>query len=270
MKIVVCVKQIQNPEIPPAQFRIDEEAKVLIPVSGLLPVLSPFDEQAVEAALRIRDVAGEDLDVEITVVTIAAKGAKGTIKSALALGADNAVLLNEPIFDGSGGYVTARNLAEAIRAIGNVDLILTGRQAADGDAGVVGLGIAEILDIPAITFARDVQINDGVVTVQRVLQDGIETVEADMPALVTISNELGKVRHASMRETMRAAKKPVKEWMPEDIGLDETQVGSIAKRYNLERLYIPVNDIECEFIDGDTPADIATNFVKQMREINLI
>ena len=69
---------------------------------------------------------------------------------------------------------------------------------------------------------------------------------------------------------MRAAKKPVKEWMPEDIGLDETQVGSVAKRYNLERLYIPVNDIECEFIDGDTPAEIATNFVKQMREINLI
>jgi electron transfer flavoprotein beta subunit len=115
-----------------------------------------------------------------------------------------------------------------------------------------------------------VQINDGVVTVQRVLQDGIETVEADLPALVTISNELGKVRHASMRETMRAAKKPVKEWMPEDIGLDATQVGSSATRYNLERLYIPVNDIECEFIGGNTPAEIAANFAKHMRETNLI
>ena len=176
MKIAVCVKQIQNPEIPSAQFRIDEEAKVLIPVSGLSPVLSPFDEQAVEAALRIRDRAGEDADVEITIVTIASKGVRAPIKAALALGADNAVLLSDSVFDGSGGYVTARNLAEAIRTIGDVDLILTGRQAADVDAGVVGLGIAEILDIPAITFARDVQINDGVVTVQRVLQDGIETV----------------------------------------------------------------------------------------------
>ena len=144
------------------------------------------------------------------------------------------------------------------------------RQAADGDAGVVGLGIAEILDIPAITFACDVQINDGVVTVQRVLQDGIETVEADLPALVTISNELGKVRHASMRETMRAAKKPVKEWMPDDIGLDETQVGSSAMRYKLERLYVPVNDIECEFIGGDTPADIAATLAQHMREAKLI
>ena len=174
------------------------------------------------------------------------------------------------MFDGGGGYVTARNLAETIRTIGDVDLILAGRQAADGDAGVVGLGVAEILDIPAITFARDVQINDGVVKVQRVLQDGIETVEADLPALVTISNELGKVRHASMRETMRAAKKPVKEWMPDDIGLDETQVGSSAMRYKLERLYVPVNDIECEFIGGDTPADIAATLAQHMREAKLI
>ena len=147
MKIVVCVKQIQNPEIPPVQFRVDEEAKAVIPVSGLSPVLSPYDEQAVEAALRIRDAAGEGSDIEITVVTIAPAGARAGIKAALALGADNAVLLSEPTFDGSGGYVTARNLAETIRAIGDVDLILTGRQAADWDAGVVGLGIAEILEI---------------------------------------------------------------------------------------------------------------------------
>jgi electron transfer flavoprotein beta subunit len=115
-----------------------------------------------------------------------------------------------------------------------------------------------------------VQTTDGVVTVQRVLQDGIETVEADLPALVTISNELGKVRYASMRETMRAAKKPIKEWMPEDIGLDEAQVGSSAMRYKLERLYIPVNDTECEFIVGNTPAEIAATLAQHLREAKLI
>ena len=214
--------------------------------------------------------AGEVADVDITILTIAPKGSRAPIKAALALGADNAVLLDDSMFDGSGGYVTARNLAEAIRTIGDVDLILAGRQAADGDAGVVGLGIAEILNIPAITFARDVQVNDGVVTVQRVLQDGIETVEADLPALVTISNELGKVRHASMRETMRAAKKPVNEWTPEDIGLDGGQVGISAMRYTRERLYVPVNDIECEFISGDTPAEIAATLARHMRDAKLI
>jgi len=91
-----------------------------------------------------------------------------------------------------------------------------------------------------------------------------------LPALVTISNELGKVRHASMRETMRAAKKPVNEWMPGDIGLDEGQVGPNAMRYNRERLYVPVNDIECEFIVGNTPSEIAATLAQHMRDAKLI
>ena len=270
MKIVVCVKQIQNPEIASSVFRVDEEAKRVIPVPGLPPVISPFDEQAVEAALRIRDAAGEDADTEITVVTIGPKGARAVIKAALALGADNAVLLSDPAFDESGGYATARTLAETIRTIGDVDLILTGRQAADWDAGVVGAGIAELLGVPAITFARAVRVADGSVTVERVLEDGTETVEADLPAVVTISNELGAVRYASMRETMRAAKKPIRDWAPGDIGLDEAQVGREASRRVLERLYIPVNDIECEFIDGDTSTELAAALVRRLREADLV
>jgi electron transfer flavoprotein beta subunit len=269
MKIVVCVKQIQNPEIPPVQFRVDEEAKAVIPVVGLSPVISPYDEQAVEAALRIRDTAGEDSGIEITVVTIASKNARAVIKAALALGPDNAVVLSDPAFDESGGYATAHTLAEAIRTIGDVDLIMTGRQAADWDAGVVGAGIAELLDIPAITYARNVKVSDGTVTVERVLEDGIETVEANLPALVTISNELGKVRYASMRETMRAAKKPISDWGPRDIGLDQAQVNPAASRRVLERLYIPINDIECEFISGNTATEIAATLAQRLREAGL-
>ena len=270
MKIVVCVKQIQDPEIAPSVFRVDEDAKTVIPVPGLSPVISPFDEQAVEAALRIRDAAGEDSGIEITVVTIGPKGARTVIKAALALGADNAVLLSDPAFDVSGGYATARTLAETIRTIGDVDLILTGRQAADWDAGVVGAGIAELLGLPAVTFARDVQVANGTVTVERVLEDGIEIVEADLPAVVTISNELGTVRHASLRETMRAAKKPIETWTPGDIGLDEVQVGPAASRRVRERLYIPVNDIECEFIGGDTAAEMAAALARRLRDADLV
>lgn len=270
MRIVVCVKQIQNPEIAPSVFRVDEEAKAVIPVPGLSPVISPFDEQAVEAALRIRDAAAEDANIEITVVTIGPRGARAVIKTALALGADNAVLLSDPAFDGSGGYATARTLAETIRTIGDVDLVLTGRQAADWDAGVVGAGVAELLGLPAITFARDVRVADGTVTVERVLEDGIETVEADLPAVVTVSNELGAVRHASLRETMRAAKKPIRDWAPGDIGLDEAQVGAAVSRRVLERLYIPVNDIECEFIRGDTPTEVAAALARRLRDADLV
>ncbi len=164
MKIVVCVKQIQNPEIPPVQFRIDEEAKVLIPVSGLSPVLSPYDEQAIEAALRIRDRAGKDSDIEITIVTIASKGARAVIKAALALGADNAVLLNEPTFDGSGGYVPARHLAATTCAPGVVYLFLPRLLSPPCAAGVLRLGSADSLDISATTFASHSQITASVLT----------------------------------------------------------------------------------------------------------
>ena len=135
---------------------------------------------------------------------------------------------------------------------------------------MVGAGIAELLGLPAITFARDVWVADGTITVERVLEDGIETVEADLPAVVTISNELGAVRYASLRETMRAAKKPIRDWTPGDIGLDEKQVGPGASRRVLERLYIPVNDIECEFIGGETAAEMAAALARRLRETDLV
>ena len=270
MKIIVCIKQIQDPEIATSIFRIDEEACKVIPVPGLSPVISPFDEQAVEAALRIRDAAGEDSGIEITIVTIGPEGARAVIKAALALGADNAVLLSDGAFDDGDGYATAHTLAETIKKIGDADLVLTGRQAADWDAGIVGAGIAELLDMPAITFACDVQVENGTVQVKRVLEDGIETVEASLPAVVTISNELGAVRHASMRETMRAAKKPIEAWAPGDIGLDEGQVGSAGARRVLERLYIPVNDIECEYMPGETTAEMAAALAQCLRDADLV
>jgi electron transfer flavoprotein beta subunit len=270
VNIVVCVKQIQDPEIAASVFRVDEDARKVIPVPGLPPVISPFDEQAVEAALRIRDAAGEDSGIEITVVTMGPEGARAVVKAALALGADKAVMLTDAAFDDGDGYATARALAATIDRIGGADLVLTGRQAADWDAGIVGVGIAELLDMPAVTLARDVQVDGETVRVERVLEDGVETVEAPLPALVTISNELGAVRHATMRETMRAAKKPIETWTPADIGLDETEVGTAAARRVLERLYIPDSDIECEFVGGETAAEMAAELARRLHDADLV
>lgn len=270
MKIIVCIKQIQDPEIAATLFRVDEEARKVIPVRGLRQVVSPFDEQAVEAALRIRDAAGEDSGIEITVVTMGPESVRTAVKAALALGADRAVMLTDDAFADSDGYATARALAETIRKLDQVDLVLTGRQAADWDAGIVGAGIAEMLDIPAITFARDVRVDGATVRVERVLEDGVETVEAPLPALVTISNELGAVRYATMRETMRAAKKPIEIWTPADLGLDVSEVGAAGARRVLERLYIPVNEIECEFVGGGAASEMAANLARRLREFDLI
>lgn len=267
MKIVACVKEIPDPEIAPSVFCVDEQARKVTPLSGTRFVMSPFDEQAVELALRIRDARGE---VSIALLSLCTETARATIKHGLSLGADEAFMLVDPAFDDGDSYTTARALASAIEKIGGVDLVLTGRQAADSDAGVVGCGIAELLGYPAVTFAMDIAVADGVLVIDRVLGDSSETVETPMPAVVTVSHEVGKVRYASLRETMKAARKPVTVWTVEDLGLDPSDVGARGARRVLRRLYVPVNDVQCEYIAGETPEELAGNLLERLSTARLI
>lgn len=272
MHIVVLIKQIFDPEIATTVFRIDEEARRIVPLPGVSPVVSPFDEQAVEAALRIKDEhGGEDGSaVKVTVVTMGDDGARAGIKGELAKGADEGVLLLDPAFEEADSVATARTLAAAVRKIGDADLVLAGRQAADGDLGVVGLGVSELLGIPAITFACDVGVDGETLRVVRVLEDGTETVEAGLPALVTISHELGKPRYAGLRETMRAARKPVHVWTAADLDIDTAEVGAAGGRRSLERLYVPDRTVDCEMIEGDTPQAIAATLASRLKEADLL
>lgn len=267
MHIIVCVKQIPNPETPEHLFTIDETAKQVIPAPGMPFVMSPFDEQAIEAALRIRDVMEE---TKITIISLGPDSARDTLKHGLSLGADEAVLLSDPAFDGSDSYTTTLALTAAIKKVGEYDLILTGRQAADWDAGVVGLGIAELLEVPAVTFAKDVQVHERTVRVERVLQDGFETVEAPLPALVTISNELGEPRSPSLRQVMRASRKKPTMWSAAALDLDAGRVGAAGARLTVERLFIPVKENQCEFVPGASPQEQAVNLLRRLQELRVL
>ncbi len=266
--IIVCIKQILDPDMASTVFRVDEEAKRVISLPGLSPVISPFDAQAVEAAMRIKDTGGDG--VKITVMTMGPEAARAVLKTGLAMGADEGVLLADAVFEDADATTTVRVLAAAVRKAGDADLILAGRQAADGDDGVVGLGLAEILRRPALTFAKEIQSTNGMVRVVRVLEDGFETMEAPLPAVVTVAHEIGKPRYSSLRETMRAAKKPIHSWTASDLGLDPREIGGAGARRILERLYIPVKTIECEFIDGETPEKTAAKLAQRLREVGAI
>jgi electron transfer flavoprotein beta subunit len=266
MHIVVCVKQVPNPEIAASQFRVDEAARRVAPLPGTALVMSPFDEQALEAALRLRDGG---LAARITVLTLGPDSARSTLKHGLAMGADDAVLIPDAGCDPGNGHLTARVLAAAIQKM-QADLVLAGRQAADWDAGVVGCGIAELLHLPVVTFARSVAVRDGSVRVERVVEDGLDVVEAVLPAVVTVSNELGKARAPSLRETMRAARKPVATWSVADLAIDAGALARDAARRMLEHLFVPVADNRCEFIGGETPEAQAANLVRRMRESKVL
>lgn len=267
MHFVVCAKQIPDPETPPAAFRIDEAKNEVIPAQGISPVLSQFDGMAAEAALRIVETAGEG---RITVISLGQESAQAAIKQVLAMGADEGILLEDEALQGGDSYTTARTLAAAIEHLGDVDAVFCGRQAADWDMGQVGIGIAELLGWPAAIIGKDVQVDDGNLVVQRVLADGFETVSMPMPAVVTISNEIGDPRYPKLQQIMQAAKKTVTRLGAGDLGLDPSTVGDAGARLKLERLFIPELGGEVEMMEGETAAEQAQALARTLREAKIL
>ena len=266
MNMIVCCKQVLDPEAPPASFKIDPGSNQVVPPPGVPPVISPFDEQAVEAALRIKDSQGG----KITVLSLGSKLLRDVVKKPLSMGADELVLLEDEAFEGGDSWSIAYALAMAIKKIGEFDLIFCGRQAADWDAGQVGSGIAEILGIPSVTVAKKVEAVDGKARVERVIADGYQVVEVTLPALITVSNELGEARYATLKGIMAAAKKQPTIWTPADIGVDTSQIGAAGRRTKLVKLFQPVREGKCEIIEADSPAEAAAGLAVKLREAKLI
>jgi electron transfer flavoprotein beta subunit len=267
INIICCVKQVPDPETPASAFKVDEAAKKVLPAAGISPVISQFDAIAVEAALRVRDAEGGG---QITVLSLGPQSAREVIKVGLAMGADEGVLLDDPaLFDGDS-YATAVALTAAINKIGGADLVLCGRQAVDWDFGVTGLAIAEMLGVPSISITKSVSYANGKVRAARVLGDAVEDVEVATPCVVTVSNELGEPRYPKLPQIMQAARKQVTVWTAADLGLSPDQVGVQGSRLNLERLFIPAKESQCEFVDGDSPEEMAVGLAHKLREAKLI
>ena len=263
LNIVVCVKQVVDPETPASAFQIDAEAKRVVPAPGIPPVVNGFDENAVEAALRIKD-SGE---ANITVVSVGNNFAMDVMKKPLSMGADQLVLVQDEAVEDLDAFATAYVLTEAIKKLGEFDLVLCGRQASDWDNATVPLGVAEMMDLPCITVAQKVEAVDGGLVVQRAITDGYEVVEAPVPALVTVSNELGEPRYPTLRGIMTASRKAPTVWTAADMNLDAAR---LAPKLRLVDLFIPTVDQECEFIEGDDEADAGRKLALRLREAKLI
>jgi len=267
MHLVVCAKQIPDPETPPSAFKIDPQKNEVIPAPGIAPVLSQFDGIAAEAALRIKEKAG---DTKVTVISMGAESAQQAIKQVLAMGADEGVLLNDPAFEKGDPHTTATVLAAAIKKLGHVDAVFCGRQAADWDWGEVGILIAEHMNWPVAIIAKGVELQDGKFRVQRVLEDGFQTVDVPMPSVITVSNEFGEPRYPKLQQIMQAARKTVTSWKSGDLGVDAGAVGAAGARLKLERLYIPEKEGKAEIMDAETPADQAKQLVEKLKAAKIL
>ena len=175
-----------------------------------------------------------------------------------------------PAFEGSDAWTTALALSKAIQKIGQPDLLLFGRQAADLDQGTVGSIVAELLDLSSVTVLRAAEMDGDQVKVSRVVGDGFETIRVPMPSVLTISNEFGDPRYPQLRQIMQAAKKQVTVWGPDDLDLVPGAVGAAGARVKVEALFQPKNEANCEFIEGETPEEKAQGLVQKLRAAKIL
>jgi electron transfer flavoprotein beta subunit len=246
LNIIACIKVVTDPEAPTSTFKLDPEGQHVIPGPGVPPVLNPYDENCLEAALKIKEAQ----PVKITVMSMGREVPKAVIKKSLAVGADELVLLEDELFEGVDSCTAAVILARAIEKIGEYDLILTGRMAADTNAGQVGLVIADLLGIPAVAVARKIEVNDNIA-------------KTTLPCLVTISHEIGDMRSATVKGLIAAQKQPFTSWKAPDLGIESGTNGR-SKRL---KMFIPEKNVIIEMITGDTPEESGENLAE--RVINL-
>ena len=258
MKIVVCIKQVPDT----ANVRINPETKTLMR-EGVVSVLNPFDNYAIEEALRFRERFGAGASV--VALTMGPPQAEAVLRDAIAMGADEGVLLCDRAFAGSDTYATSYALSLAIAKIGGARIILFGKQAADGDTAQVGPGVAAHLGLPQITYVRKVESADETsVVAQRMLEDGNETIRSELPCVLTVVKELNTPRLPSLKGRMAAKKAAITAWTAADIGADPAFCGLNGSPTKVVRIFSPPERTDGEIISGEPGEAVAKLVAKLM------
>jgi electron transfer flavoprotein beta subunit len=222
MNVIVCIKQVPDT----TEVRINPETSTLMR-EGVPSIVNPFDVFAIEEALLLREKFGG----KVTVITMGPPQAVSALKEAVAMGADEAILLSDRAFAGSDTWSTAYTLAEAIKKMGGFDIILCGKQAIDGDTGQVGPGIAVQLDVTPLTYVSKILLLEpkpepGMIEVERMLDEGREIVQARLPVLLTVVKDINEPRLATISDVRRAVRMQVPTWTAADLtGADPGMLG---------------------------------------------
>jgi electron transfer flavoprotein beta subunit len=211
MNVLVCVKQIPDPNSP---GKLDPQTKRLVR-DGVDLVLDPGDEHGVEAGLQLIENTGG----EVTVISMGPPKAIEAIRRALAMGAHRGILITDPGLENSDALSTARAI-EAVVKSQSFDLIICGTESTDGSSGAVPAQLAELLGLPLLSFAKKLEVSDGKAVIDRQTDDGYDVVEADLPAVVTVTGGINEARYPALRGIMQAKNKEVKQVGLKDLGLN--------------------------------------------------
>ena len=258
MKIVVCIKQV--PDV--AEVRINPQTNTLIR-EGVPSIINPFDTYAIEEGVRLREKHGG----QVVLLTMGPPQAAQALRDAVEAGADDSVLVSDRAFAGSDTLATGFALSCAIRKIGDVDLVLCGKQAMDGDTGQVGPGIAEFLNLPLITYVKKIEaLEPGKrIRVQAMTDYGYDVLEAPLPAILTVVKEINEPRLPTLRTKMKAKSHKPTVWTAADIGAAHEKVGLEGSPTVVAKIFIPKPRTSGERLQG-APAEVANQLHDRLKE----
>ena len=262
MHIVVCVKQVPNT----TQVRINPETNTLVR-DGVESIMNPFDENALEMALQLKE---KHAGTKVTVLTMGPPQAAEILKEAVGRGADAVVLLCDRAFAGSDTWATSYAISTAIAKLEKADLVLFGKQAIDGDTAQVGPGVADWMGIPCIAYARKIEIVDGKALVERAFEDGYEKLEVLLPCALTVLKEANVPRMASLRGKMAAKKLNIVPMTAEASGADLSKLGLSASPTRVVKIFSPPPKTGGVKWQGEEPAAMAGKLVDLLKERKLI
>lgn len=259
MNIVVCIKQV--PET--TEVQINPETNTLMR-EGVTSIINPFDMYAIEEALRLKERYGGVL----TVLTMGPPQAETALREALSLGIDEAIHLCDRAFAGSDTWVTSLVLAKAIEKIENVDMIICGKQASDGDTAQVGPGICTHLNFPQATYVRKIDTVDlekRWITVERLLEDGFEILEVKLPCLITVVKEINEPRMPSLRGKMRAKKQAIPVWTHKDLVVRKEELGLDGSPTQVVKIFTPPAREKGKMFAGE-PNEVVDQLIPELKK----
>ncbi|MBC7263747.1 MAG: electron transfer flavoprotein subunit beta/FixA family protein [Chloroflexi bacterium] len=260
MHAIVCIKQVPDT----TEVKINPETGTLIR-EGVPSIINPFDTYAIEEGLRLKEKFGG----KVTVLSMGPPQAVEALKEALAMGADEAILLSDRAFAGSDTWATAYTLSQAIRKIGDYDIIICGKQAIDGDTGQVGPGVACQLGINQLTYVFKIREMDPAaktITVERLLEEGREVVTSSLPALITVVKDINQPRYPTLLGIRRAAKTEIPIWTAADLpGADTTKFGLDGSPTRVIKVFNPPKrGGQVQIIEGETVQEKAAKLADKL------
>jgi len=257
MKIVVCIKQVPDT----TEIKIDKETGTLIR-KGVPSIINPDDMHAIEEGLRLKEKFGG----KTIVITMGPPQAEEALREALAMGMDEAIHLTDRAFAGADTLATSYVLGKAIQKIGDYDLIICGRQAIDGDTAQIGPQVAEFLNLPQVTYVRKVCVKDGRIIAERLMEHGYESIEARLPALITVVSEINKPRYPTVVGIASAFQKRIVVWAPKDIDADPNQIGLRGSPTQVKETSTPEWARRAEIIKGNASETASLLIQRLMNE----